>query len=195
MKTIEQIDKIKATVLYILQHFKEGVDYIHLFKIMYFAQQSHLVKYAVPIMEDIFVARKHGPVPALTYKVLRCAEGKTLSNNEDLADFIKSVCISFKGGHQIVSIVPGAYPDMDEFSKSDLSYLDNAIKEYGNIDTFQLSDISHDKAYLIAKEESERTGEDVRIPMVNIAMAGGATKAMQEAIRNHQINKRELEWN
>ena len=28
MKTQEQIDSIKAVVLYILQHFKDGVDYI-----------------------------------------------------------------------------------------------------------------------------------------------------------------------
>ena len=39
MKTIDQILKIKAVVLYILKAFPEGVDYIHLFKVMYFAQQ------------------------------------------------------------------------------------------------------------------------------------------------------------
>ena len=59
MKTIEQIDKIKATVLYVLEHMKNGVDYIHLFKVMYFAQQEHLVVYGSPIMEDSFLARKH----------------------------------------------------------------------------------------------------------------------------------------
>ena len=40
MKTIDQILKIKAVVLYILKAFPEGVDYIHLFKVMYFAQQD-----------------------------------------------------------------------------------------------------------------------------------------------------------
>ena len=45
MKTKEQILKIKAVVLYILKQLPQGVDYIHLFKIMYFAQQEHLVKY------------------------------------------------------------------------------------------------------------------------------------------------------
>ena len=42
MKTIDQILKIKAVVLYILKAFPEGVDYIHLFKVMYFAQQDQL---------------------------------------------------------------------------------------------------------------------------------------------------------
>ena len=74
MKTIDQILKIKAVVLYILKAFPEGVDYIHLFKVMYFAQQDQLKEYGLPIIYDTFVARKHGPVPALTYKVLRGIE-------------------------------------------------------------------------------------------------------------------------
>lgn len=195
MKTIDQINKIKATVLYILQHFREGVDYIHLFKIMYFAQQSHLVKYGRPIVDDSFVARKHGPVPALTYKVLQCAEGKDRDNKEDLNDFINSIRIIMKDGHQVVELADGVVPDMDEFSKSDISLLDSTIEKYKDVESYKLSDLSHlDKAYDTAKKESEKTGEDIRIPLVNIAKAGGATKAMQEVIRNRQINKRELEW-
>lgn len=83
---------------------------------------------------------------------------------------------------------------MDEFSKSDITTLDSAIAKYKDMDAFQLSEISHDKAYEEAKKESERTGEDIRIPFVNIAKAGGATKAMQNVIRNHNAIKRELGW-
>ena len=50
MKSAEQILKIKATVLYVLSHSPQGMDYIHLFKIMYFAQQRHLVTYGSPLM-------------------------------------------------------------------------------------------------------------------------------------------------
>lgn len=58
MKSPEQIDKIKAVVLYILQHFKDGVDYIKLFKIMYFAQREYLATYGLTIVEDTFKARQ-----------------------------------------------------------------------------------------------------------------------------------------
>ena len=51
MKTTDQILKIKATVLYILGQMLQGMDYIHLFKILYFAQQKHLVTYGMPLME------------------------------------------------------------------------------------------------------------------------------------------------
>jgi uncharacterized phage-associated protein len=90
MKTKDQILKIKAVVLYILKAFPEGVDYIHLFKVMYFAQQNQLKEYGLPIVYDTFVARKHGPVPTLTYKVLRGVEGKTELSSE-LKDFAASL--------------------------------------------------------------------------------------------------------
>ena len=35
MKTVIQIKKIKAVLLYIMQSFPQGVDYIKLFKILY----------------------------------------------------------------------------------------------------------------------------------------------------------------
>ena len=71
MKTTDQILKIKATVLYILGQMPQGMDYNHLFKILYFAQQKHLVTYGMPLMEDTFCARKHGPVPTSNYNVLK----------------------------------------------------------------------------------------------------------------------------
>lgn len=74
MKSQEQINKIEAVVLYILQHFKEGWDYIKLFKIMYFAQREYLATYGLTIAEDTFKARQLGPVPSLTYKVVKMAE-------------------------------------------------------------------------------------------------------------------------
>ena len=37
MKELEEVNKIKAVVEYILQQMGVAVDYIHLFKVMYFA--------------------------------------------------------------------------------------------------------------------------------------------------------------
>ena len=68
MKTFIQIAKIKAVLLYIMQSFPQGVDYIKLFKILYFAQQDHLVKYGKVLVEDSFRALKHGPVYMTRYR-------------------------------------------------------------------------------------------------------------------------------
>lgn len=190
MKTVDQIDKIKAVVLYILEKLGSGVDYIHLFKMMYFAQQNHLVVYGMPLIEDSFKARKHGPVPSLTYKVMRKVEGKTVGVMQDLEDFCNSIDVRIENGHQMIYRKESVSCDMDELSMSNIKILDQWIEKLRDIKTFKLSDLSHDKAWKKAKAEAERTGEDVAMAMVDIAAAGGASSAMQNVIRERQINAR-----
>ena len=190
MKTTDQILKIKATVLYVLGQMPQGVDYIHLFKILYFAQQKHLVTYGMPLMEDTFCARKHGPVPTLTYKVLKASEKGQTFEQQDIQDFMCGVKVELRDGHQMVMAIQRA--DMDELSKSDVLVLDECIDRLRSIDAFDLSDLSHDKAWLKAKRIADRTGEDDKIPMYDIAGAGGATKEMLSVIRERQWMERHV---
>lgn len=190
MKTIDQILKIKATVLYILSRIPEGVDYIHLFKMMYFAQQEHLVTYGMPLMEDTFKARKHGPVPSVTYKVVRKVEGKPVDMMQGLDDFCEAVDVRMVDGHQMVFRRNDAECDMDELSVSNVRILDLWIEKLRDVKAFELSDLSHDKAWTKAKADAERTGEDIAMTMVDIAAAGGASEGMQDVIRERQLNAR-----
>lgn len=190
MKTIDQILKIKSTVLYVLGKMPEGVDYIHLFKTLYFAQQEHLVTYGMPLMEDTFKARKHGPVPSVTYKVMRKLEGKPVEMMQGLEDFCSAVDVRVVNGHQMIYMKPDAKCDMDELSKSNVRILDKWIEKLRDVKAFELSDLSHDKAWKKAKSDAERTGEDITMTMVDIAAAGGASQAMQNVIRERQLNAR-----
>lgn len=194
MKTIDQLLKIKAVVAYILQRMPMGMDYIHLFKVMYFAQQEHLVVYGMPIADDTFLARKHGPVPALTYKVLRGLEGKTVLDSNELRDFARSFTLSCFDGHQVVKLADGEGCDMDELSRSNVRILDKWIDKCKDVESFDLSDMSHDKAWERAKKQTKRTGEDTKISLYDMAEAGGASQAMLNVIRERQINRRALAW-
>lgn len=193
MKTIDQILKIKSTVLYVLGKMPEGMDYIHLFKTLYFAQQEHLVRYGMPIMDDSFMARKHGPVAALTYKVLRGVEGKAEVTDECLRDFMQSVSVEIVDGHQIVAIADGVTCDVDELSVSNMKVLDKWIDRCKDIESFDLSDLSHDDAWQMAKSKTDLTGEDTKITLYDMAKAAGANDAMLGVIRERQINSRELQ--
>lgn len=187
MKTIEQILKIKAVVLYILKAFPEGLDYIHLFKIMYFAQQNQLKEYGLPIVYDTFVARKHGPIPTLTYKVLRGIEGKVELSAEELKDFADSLnVLTSQDGHQLIVASKNADYDMDELSVADVKMLDKWIGKCKDVASFDLSDMSHDKAWKQAKNKADKTGEDVKITMYDMADAVGASKNMLHVIRERQ---------
>ena len=196
MKTIDQILKIKAVVLYILKAFPEGEDYIHLFKVMYFAQQNQLKEYGLPIVYDTFVARKYGPVPTLTYKVLRGVEGKTDISSPELKDFADSLDIQLSQyGHQVILASKNAKCDMDELSVADVKMLDKWIDKCKGVDSFDLSDKSHeDKAWKRAKRQADKTGEDTKITMYEMADAAGASKAMLAVIRERQSVQKALSW-
>lgn len=188
MKTKEQISKIQAVVNYILEKAGE-MDYIHLFKIMYFAQQDHLVTYGLPIMDDSFLARRHGAVPALTYKVIKNVETQS-KVSDDLNDYYNSIKIhTDSNGIQIVGIADDAKCDLDELSVSNIKYLDKWIEKCKDIHSYELSDLSHDKAWKRAKRQAEKTGEDTKITLYDMAEAGGAKKGMLEVIRERQSIK------
>ena len=193
MKEIEEINKIKAVVEYILQQMGVAVDYIHLFKVMYFAQEEHLAIYGIPMMYDTFVARKHGPVASLTYKVLRVAEGKTMDVTGELYDFASDLILSVKDGHQVVTLAEGAQCDMDELSRSNVRILDKWIDRCKDIKSFDLSEMSHDKAWQKAVRQTERTGEDTKISLYDMAAAGGASKDMLNVVKERQLNYRALQ--
>jgi uncharacterized phage-associated protein len=189
MKSPEQISKIQAVVLYILQHFKDGVDYIKLFKIMYFAQREYLATNGLCMVEDTFKARPKGPVPALTYKVVKLVENGLEPDTEgnDLSEFLSSIEV---GADQIVHAVKD--PDMDYISEMEKEEIDNIITKYGNMESKDLSLLSHDDAYTKVKEMMEDDPQKDIMTTIDIARAGGATKSMIDHIRDVQLIKASL---
>ena len=185
MKSKYQINEIKAVVLYILQHFKDGVDYIKLFKIMYFAQREYLATYGVPLVEDTFKARQLGPVPSLTYKVVKMAEAGDKS--VDLDDFISSIRVD-----ESQKIYAAEKPDTDYLAEAEEKKLDKIIAEYSNVDSKKLSELSHDTAYLAVCERMKDDPQKDILTLIDIARAGGASDEMIGCIREDQLIKEAL---
>lgn len=190
MKSPEQIGKIEAVVLYILQHFKDGVDYIKLFKIMYFAQRDYLARFGMTIVEDTFKARMRGPVPSLTYKVVKMVENGDDFDGEasDLSDFASAIRID---GHK--KVFACKEPDMDYISGMEKKKLDETISKYKDVDSKDLSELSHDSAYQQALERMSDDPEKDVLTLIDIARAGKATDEMVKHIREVQLVKYDLE--
>lgn len=62
--------RIIEVVLYILNK-TGGIDYYHLFKILYFANQRSLVEWGQLMITDKFCALPHGPVPTELYNTIK----------------------------------------------------------------------------------------------------------------------------
>ena len=189
MKTIEQVKKIESVVLYVLRNFPEGVDYIKLFKIIYFAQKEYLVNYGKVLCPDTFKARTFGPVPALSAKVIKLVEQgeEDIDLYPDLKDFYRSIRIQ----NQLVYAL--AEPDMDYLSKKECEYLDRWYNHCKDKDSkTELSPESHDEAYTKAYARYQEDPQLAILTHIEIAKAGGATDRMLAYIREKELIATEL---
>lgn len=178
MKSYFQILKMRAAVLYVLLEFKDGVDFIKLFKILYFAQQEHLVKYGRGVIGDTFHALRHGPVPAFIYKAVQVAQGK-IEDSKDFDLFLKGIQVSDKS-----LISSKEVPDRDELSQSDMDCLTASISKYKDIEPYDLSELSHDSAWNEANKRTKEDPEKDIMTLLDIAKAGNAPEGMIEYIKD-----------
>ncbi len=155
-----QKEKAKHALLYVIQALGEA-DMYKTLKILYFAEQKHLVRYARPIMADTYIAPPHGPVPSYTWNYLIQESGLITQNG------------------YIVSSVEK--PDLDELSESDIECLNESISENKNLSFSQLKRKSHDTAYNKASWI---------IDYIEIAKAAGANDDMIKFIMFHMENEK-----
>lgn len=182
MKTVDEILKMRACLLYVLQALDKDVDYIKLFKILYFAQREHLVKYGRGIMGDTFHALKFGPVPSFIYKALQMAQEK-LAKEDDFAVFLEGITVN-----KISLVSSSIPPDMDELSQSDIVCLNKYIKKYRDYNSYKLSNRSYyDQAWKEAFSRSKEDPEKDVMTMIDIAKAGKAKSGMIVYIKENML--------
>lgn len=119
-------------------------------KICYFADREHLSRYGRLIMNDDYVAMKHGPVPSHTYNLMK---KDRFSGSDVLTEDAYRI-----DGH---NVVPLRAADLDEFSGSELKCLDSAIERYGAMSFGQLTRVSHDAAWDKADENDQMALADI----------------------------------
>ena len=169
--------KALAALLYVLRDLAKvspyTVDMHKVFKILYFADKEHLLRFGRPVIGDVYIALKHGPVPSRLYDIVK------LVRDESNAEYMKYfVCC---GAH---FLKPVQAPDVDELSESDIECLDKSITEHRLLTFKQLTEKSHDEAYHLAQK-------DDRISFKAIAKAAGANPALLEYI-HHSMEAQSL---
>lgn len=149
-------EKAVSVVLFILKNVKK-IGKHSLAKVLYFADQKHLVRYGRPIIGDDYIKMPYGPVPSAIYDgVKRNGMYKILEG-----------AIEVKGN----DIYPKLEPDMDELSESDIECLGQSIDENVHLSFGELKDKSHQLAWNSAQSSNS-------LNIQNIAKEGGACEDM-----------------
>ena len=137
---MNSFDKQKLTeiVLYILNK-TNGLDYYHVFKVIYFANIVHLAKYGFRMTTDEFCALPDGPVPSILYN---CIKDDAAHCDTELKSMIAE-CVD-KGTDDAYYMLTAKRPaDMDYLSKAEVEEIDKSIKENARLPYGDLKAKSH----------------------------------------------------
>lgn len=133
MKGFElNIDKAINALLFIVKELGSDANFHKTFKILYFADQKHLVSFGRPVVGDTYVKMQYGPVPSYVRDLIQ-GNIPGHSDNFQVYDgkFIKNL----------------SEPNLDYLSETDIDCLKESIAENRNLNFGQLCDKSHDFAW------------------------------------------------
>jgi uncharacterized phage-associated protein len=171
------IEKIIAILLFVLkQSAHQSFDFHKLFKILYFADQKHLVRYGRTIVNDDYIAMDYGPIPSLIYDIL-----KGIRDN-------KSDSVKYQAYFEVFNkdnVFAKQEPKEEIISESEIECLLESIGENKNLDMSELIEKSHQKAW-------NETSKNSTISIFDIASEAGANEAILKYIEFNIENEAEL---
>lgn len=117
-------DKATEVIIW-LAKMKPGIDIYHVSKILFYADKMHINKYGRPITGDTYIKMPYGPVPSGVRDLI--TENSWLSPKQ--ASRIKNSLIIDKNNNY--KLTATREPDMEYFSKSDITCLKDSLSKYG----------------------------------------------------------------
>lgn len=148
--TSSDLKSLKEMVIYILNETK-GLDYYHVFKILYFAEMEHLAAWGTRMIQDDFHALPHGPAPTQLYDAV-----KQLSTPKSKLAVLLSESVEFAGADAPYVLLANREADMSRISSACKEALDKSIEENATLSFHTLKRKSHDKAWQAAYNNSDK---------------------------------------
>ncbi|MHA8057171.1 Panacea domain-containing protein [Aquirufa nivalisilvae] len=176
MKQVEEnTEEIVHSLLYILNKLGKPTGFHKIFKILYFANQKHLIKFGAPIHYEKYIKMDNGPVPSIAYDIFNSLKdkGALVSQKDYFSSYFK-----LSDNHYVNALIAA---DLDFLSEFEISMLDESIEENKELSFLKLKAKSHDFAW----ENTQSNGE---INKLNIAKAAGASEEMVRYLSSHLEN-------
>lgn len=116
---IPSAPKALEVILWLARH-DEGIDVYHLVKASFFADKFHVTTYGRPVVGDVYVADRWGPLPKVIYGVLRHDPMEMLALQEDGGPLPFRVDSKFR-------VTAERDPNLDKLSESDIEALRHGL--------------------------------------------------------------------
>ena len=158
----------------ILSELGGVVDFITIFKVLYFADKKHLSKWGKPICGDTYVAMKDGPVPSRIYDEFKSLRGAPKNSVTPSFNAFKAI------GTYRLQLIDRSL-DFDDISESAVDSLMESIKENKALSSYELSVKSHDSAW-------DKADTNNSISYVDMAESAGASEDVVHLVRENLGN-------
>jgi len=130
-----------------------GIDFLHLVKVLYFAEKRHLCLYGRPVLGDTYIKMPHGPVGSVAYDLLK--EHSYFVAPESAQVVEEALEIKWIQGVPLVTAT-GREFKLDLFSQTDIECLAHSLAEYGSMPWRELEEIVHrEPAWIAAQMNGE----------------------------------------
>jgi uncharacterized phage-associated protein len=173
------IPKLKAIILYFCNHTdRRFLGKTKLMKLFYFLDFTHLKNYGTPVTYDNYVHLEHGPIPSVIKNLV-----DTVANDIDDSLLADTIIIEKNGENGIQRITPcRQFTKNDEkyFSETELMVMQNVCDRFGNKNTKDIEDASHEEApwkktnlldeipYFLAAEDSDCKMSKEELQLLNV---------------------------
>lgn len=149
--------KAVQTLVFFAEKESSIINKMKAFKLIWLSDRLHLRKYGRPILNDVYFALPKGPVPSTI---------KDLADNSDfLADTEKELREKFIENISRFDIKAKDKLQINVFSQSDLEVMHLVYTNFGSLNEFQLSDLSHEYPEWIKFENGLNIGHSSRFEM------------------------------
>ncbi|TNC98623.1 MAG: hypothetical protein FD119_94 [Stygiobacter sp.] len=132
-----------------------GLDVLKAVKLVYLADRESMARHGFPILDELHVSMKHGPVNSTTYSHIN---GEVDLDGCGWTEFVLA-----RENH-MVAVAEGVAEDgLDELSEADVDCLDAVWRRFGAMDKWKLVDWTHDRENL--PEWEDPNGSSKPIPL------------------------------
>jgi len=162
--------RLLHSLLYVLGKLDQGKREFHkIFKILWFADISHMRDWGRLITGDTYIKMEYGPVPSLLYDIFKGVRDRK-SDFDKYAQYIDV---------QGYKVVPLKSVDLDNLSDSDIEKLNKSIEENIGLSMGQLTDKSHGIAW-------KKSGDNQEINLEYIFEEIGMPACERKLIRENE---------
>lgn len=143
--------KFASAVAYFAKR-KQLITKKEICKLMFFADQTHLLLYGRTITGDKYNALPQGPIPSMGLDMLNQKHSAPIEYLEIMKRF---------GSLNGNAFVPLCDPDRTVFSRSDLKVLEATMDSFGHLSAKELEDLSHKEQAWVKAEIPNRMDFDL----------------------------------